>query len=118
MPNKFPYSLRFTNEFEKRLSKLAKKYRNIKQDIQPIIEQLGNGNILGDRLAGFGEDTYIYKLRIRNSNIKKGKSGGYRLIYFLQTKASIILLTIYSKSETEDISVKEINSILSEFFDD
>ncbi len=84
MSSKFPYSLRFTDEFEKRLSKLAKKHRHIKKDIQSIIEQLGNGNIIGDRLMGFGEDIYIDKLRVKNSNLKKGKSAGYRLIYWLR----------------------------------
>ena len=49
MSNNSPLSLIFTNEFKKKISKLAKKYRNIKKDIQPIIEQLEDGNIIGDR---------------------------------------------------------------------
>ena len=99
MSNNSSFPIKFTDEFKKRISKLATKYRNIKKDIQPIIEQLENGNILGNRLAGFDEEIHIYKLRVKNSNIKKGKSGGYRLIYFLRLEDSVILLTIYSKSE-------------------
>jgi mRNA-degrading endonuclease RelE of RelBE toxin-antitoxin system len=63
-------------------------------------------------------DKYIYKVRIKNSNIKKGKSAGYRLIYLLESATSILLLTIYSKTEQEDITVNDINSILQEYFGD
>ncbi len=52
---------------------------------------------------------------VRNSNIQKGKSAGYRLIYQVESATSILLLTIYSKSDREDIGVNEIISILAEF---
>ena len=55
-------------------------------------------------------------MRIKNSNIRKGKSAGYRLIYLLESKISILLLAIYSKSEKEDITISDINSILNECF--
>lgn len=111
-------SVRFAYEFENNLYKLSKKYRNIRQDVEPIIKQLQQGNILGDRLAGFGLDIYIYKIRVKNSNIKKGKSAGYRVIYLLESETSMLLLTIYSKSEQEDITVNEINFILNECFEE
>lgn len=44
-------------------------------------------------------------MRVKNSNIKKGKSGGYRLIYLVE-------------SERKDITVDEINSIFAEFYGD
>ena len=102
-----------TARFKRDLRILAKKYRRIRQDIQPIINRLETGNLLGDRVAGVGYT--IFKLRIKNSDVQKGKSGGYRIIYYLQTKEKIILVTIYSKSEREDITTKEIKQILSEF---
>ncbi|WP_365672290.1 hypothetical protein [Okeania sp. SIO3I5] len=43
-------------------------------------------------------------MRIKNSNIQKGKSSGYRLIYQVESETSVLLLTIYSKTEREDIS--------------
>ena len=57
----------------------------------------------------------VYKLRVRNSDIQKGKSGGYRLIYYVQTSTGIILLTIYAKSEQVDIAVEEIQQIIKEY---
>lgn len=55
----------------------------------------------------------VYKVRIRNSNIQKAKSAGYRLIYQVESLTSILLLTIYSKSDREDITANEIIDILA-----
>lgn len=54
-------------------------------------------------------------MRVRNSSIQKGKSAGYRLIYQVESPTSILLLTIYSKSDREDIGVNEIREILADF---
>ena len=103
----------FTNEFKHRLQSLSKKYRRIRSDIQPIIEQLQTGETPGDQISGTGTTTF--KVRVKNSNIKKGKSAGYRIIYQVLSPTSIVLLTIYSKSDQTDISVTKIQQILSEF---
>jgi mRNA-degrading endonuclease RelE of RelBE toxin-antitoxin system len=104
-----------TPEYKRNLKELAKKYRNIRSDTQSVITELQKGNFIGDRLSGFGENYFIYKVRVKNSNLQKGKSAGYRLIYCVESPNSVLLLTIYSKSEQEDISVQAINSILDEF---
>lgn len=102
-----------TPRFQRNLRKLAKKYLNIRDDIQPVIKQLQQGEILGDRIPKIGYE--VFKLRVRNSDIQKGKSGGYRLIYYLKTAQSIILLTIYSKSRQANITADDIQSIISEY---
>jgi mRNA-degrading endonuclease RelE of RelBE toxin-antitoxin system len=99
--------------FNRNLRSLAKKYRNIRNDIQPVIEQLQRGELLGDQLSGIGYE--VFKLRVRNSDIQKGKSGGYRLIYYVKTANGIILLTVYTKSEQADIVADEIRSIIAEY---
>ena len=109
-------SIRFANEFENELYRLSKKYRNIRADVEPIIQQLQAGNFIGDRLSGLGSDYLIYKVRLKNSNLKKGKRAGYRLIYLVESETNVLLLTIYSKTEQEDISVNEIKQILAEFY--
>lgn len=65
-----------------------------------------------------GEKYVIFKVRVKNSNIQKGKSAGDRLIYQVESANSVLLLTIYSKSDQEDINPNEIRSILSEFYQD
>lgn len=102
-----------TAKFQRDLRILTKKYRNIRNDIQPIIEQLQLGELPGNRIAGVGHT--IFKLRVKNSDIQKGKIGGYRLIYYVKTTTKIILITIYSKLDREDISTEEIQQILTEF---
>ncbi|MCC5605321.1 type II toxin-antitoxin system RelE/ParE family toxin [Nostoc sp. CHAB 5834] len=108
-------SIRFSDEFEQELYRLSKRFRNIRSDVQPIIEQLQQGNIVGGRIAGIGEEYIVYKVRVRNSSIQKGKSAGYRLIYQVESPTSILLLTIYSKSDREDIGTNEIRDILADF---
>lgn len=114
MNNVNSISIRFSPEFEKQLYKLSKRYRKIRDDVEPVILQLQEGKIIGDRLVGLEEEYQVYKVRVKNSNIQKGKSGGYRLIYYLQTATSIILLTVYSKSDQEDIAVTVIQEIIEQ----
>jgi mRNA-degrading endonuclease RelE of RelBE toxin-antitoxin system len=56
----------------------------------------------------------VFKVRVRNSDISKGKSSGYRLIYHVKTPTLVILVTIYSKLDQADISAEEIRRILTE----
>lgn len=95
------------------LCNLSKKYRSIRSDVQHVIEQLQQGELPGDQISG--TDCIVFKVRILNSNIKKGKSGGYRLIYYVKIATNIILLTIYTESEQVDITASEIKSIISEY---
>lgn len=102
----------YTSEFKRNLRHLAKKYRHIRSDIEPVIEKLQSGEILGDQIPRI--EYILYKVRVRNSDVQKGKSGGYRLIYYLQKTDQITLVTIYSKSEQGDIGVNQIRHILDE----
>ncbi|NJL66750.1 MAG: type II toxin-antitoxin system RelE/ParE family toxin [Microcoleus sp. SM1_3_4] len=105
--------IRLTPEFQRKLRTLAKKYRQVQADLRPIVEQLQFGALLGDRIPGIGSP--VMKVRLKNSDIQKGKSGGYRLIYWISSPESIVLLDIYSKSEQQDIEVAEIRQIIKEF---
>jgi mRNA-degrading endonuclease RelE of RelBE toxin-antitoxin system len=66
----------------------------------------------GDQVPGIGYT--IFKVRVPNRDRAKGKSGGYRIIYYLKSADSIILVTIYSKTEQADISIAQIRRIVSE----
>jgi mRNA-degrading endonuclease RelE of RelBE toxin-antitoxin system len=108
-----PIQIEASPIFLKNIRTLAKKYRNIRQDLQPVINQLEQGELLGDQISGIGYP--VFKLRVKNSDINKGKSGGYRLIYYLKTLTGIVLLTIYPKSEQSDIEADEIRDIITEY---
>jgi mRNA-degrading endonuclease RelE of RelBE toxin-antitoxin system len=106
-----------TPEFYRNLRDLKKRYRNVRADIQTVIQDLEVGNFVGDRISGIGEDYVMLKVRVRNRDIQKGKSAGYRLIYQVESPTSVLLLTIYSKSDRSDITAGELRSITAEFQD-
>ena len=103
----------FTPEFKRNLRALSKKYRHIRDDVEPVIAALQAGALPGDQVPGIGHT--IFKVRVPNRDRAKGKSGGYRIIYYLKTAAEIILVTIYSKTEQSDISLPQIRQIVGDF---
>ncbi|MEA5420354.1 type II toxin-antitoxin system RelE/ParE family toxin [Spirulina sp. CCNP1310] len=98
--------------FIRKVRTLKKRYPSIQQDLEPIIQQLQAGEMLGDQIPGVGNPAF--KVRIRNRDIQKGKSAGYRLIYYVKMSQKIVLLTLYSKSDQSDITPQEIREILAE----
>ena len=108
-----PVEIALTPYFRKNLKTLAKHYRSIRSDLQPLIEQLQASELPGDRVAGVG--ITLFKVRLKNSNIQKGKSAGYRVIYYVKTQDRIVLMTIYSKSDREDVSSNELKEVLAEY---
>ena len=107
--------VRLTDDFQQQVSTLAKRYRNIRLDVQPFIEQLEAGEIIGDQVQGAGYT--VFKVRIKNSDIQKGKSAGYRLLYHAESPTNILLLLIYSKSDKTDVSAAEIKAVIEEFYE-
>lgn len=74
-----------TPDFQGQLRKLAKRYRNIRSDLQPLFDDLESGNCPGDQIPG---TTYsVFKVRVKNSDIQKGKSSGYRSFINCKTKS-------------------------------
>jgi mRNA-degrading endonuclease RelE of RelBE toxin-antitoxin system len=102
-----------TVKFAKDLKNLKKRYRAIESDIEPVVTQLEAGETPGDRITG---NKYpVYKVRVKNSDIKKGQSSGYRVIYYIQTPEAVLLISIYSKSDRANISNEEIEGIIDQY---
>ncbi len=115
MTESLPIEIRLTPDFRKQVRKLEKRYRKIQSDLQPILIQIQMGEAIGDRLQGI--DAEVFKVRIRNSDVNRGKSGGYRMIYWLKLPECVVLLDIYSKSDRDDIEIGTIQNIINEFID-
>ena len=92
-------ALFYTSEFKRNVRRLAKKYRRIRQDIQPIIEQLPEGQTPGTQIPRVSYP--VFKVRTKNSDAQRGTSGGYRMLY--------------SKSEQGDIAPEAIRQIIEEY---
>ena len=106
------FRVEYTSEFKRNLRALAKKYRHIRSDVQTFIDQITSGHIIGNQVKGLRHT--IYKARVKNSDIQKGKSAGYRVIYWIKTPGDIILVTIYSKLYQTDVTPQQVRRIVKE----
>jgi mRNA-degrading endonuclease RelE of RelBE toxin-antitoxin system len=102
----------FSPQFVRDAKQLRKKYRKVDNDIRALVERLKAGETPGDRLQGV--DAVVYKVRIRNSDVERGKSAGYRVAYLLKTDKLIFLLTIYSKFEQSDVPVNVVQQVVAD----
>ncbi|MGP8320625.1 MAG: hypothetical protein ACT6FD_07560 [Methanosarcinaceae archaeon] len=71
-----PVQVEYTPEFKRNLRALAKKYRHVRSDVQPVINLLLAGEVVGDQVSGTRHT--VFKVRVQNSDIQKGKRSGYR----------------------------------------
>ena len=105
-------TVRYTATFLRQLKRLARKYRRIRHDLGTVTSQLLAGETPGDQVQHTGYT--VYQVRVRNSDVPKGKSGGYRVIYYIRTTVLVTLLMIYSKTEQTDISPETISRLIEE----
>ena len=99
-----------TNRFKKDVLELKKSYPNIWSDLKELTQLLKENERTGTSLG-----SNLYKIRLRCSDIQKGKRSGYRIISLVREEQKIVrLLTIYIKSRKEDIEKQEIIDILKE----
>ena len=102
------YSVKTIPRFERDLKRLAKKYPSLKGEYFGLVESLKEQPVQGTALGN-----NCYKIRISIASKGKGKSGGARVIAYLQVSlTTVYLLDIFDKSEQENISDKEIRSLL------
>jgi len=94
--------------FKKDLKILSKKYKKIADDIRKVILDLK-----ANPKAGAYIQYNCYKIRVPNSSTQRGKSGGFRIIYyFLDKQNNLYLMNIYSKTKKENISDNELLELL------
>ncbi|MBA1421267.1 MAG: type II toxin-antitoxin system RelE/ParE family toxin [Epsilonproteobacteria bacterium] len=96
-----------TPEFSKSVKKLFKRYKQIAKDLLTLEKELQD-----NPEAGIDIGHHCYKLRLANSSVPTGKSGGFRVIYFLRKEKKIYLLAIYSKSDLENLEEKKLLDIM------
>jgi len=111
-------TVRIAQSFKKLAKPLLKKYPSLRIELSQLELDLKKNPKLGTPL---GNDTYKIRLAIKSKN--KGKSGGLRVISHLETEilgytefdgeiTTVILISIYNKSETAAISDKELKDLI------
>lgn len=102
------YKVKTIPKFEKELKRLAKKYRSLKKEFIELVESLKQHPDQGTPL---GND--CYKIRLAIASKQKGKSGGARVITYLQIlNSTVYLISIFDKSDKENIPDRELEELL------
>ena len=98
--------------FNKRLRRLARKYPLVADTVDELVAQLETDQRPGSKLSRMG--SAVYKVRLPNRSARRGKSGGFRVIYQERSGALVLLLIIYSKTEQADIPDDLIRRLIEE----
>lgn len=102
------YSVALTDNFKKEAKKLSKKYASLKSELAELFEVLEENPTIGVSLGN-----NVYKIRLAIASKGKGKSGGARVISLVRVvNETVYLVSIFSKSEQDNISQKDITEIL------
>ncbi len=92
-----------TNYFSAKLASVVHKGQSAKELEDGIKKMIRDDPEAGDLIPGTGG-----LRKIRYATQGKGKSGGYRIIYYFYNESvPIYLFTIYSKSAADNISAQE-----------
>jgi mRNA-degrading endonuclease RelE of RelBE toxin-antitoxin system len=102
--------------FLRQLKRLRKKYPTVQYDVQALMDELSAGMLPGDQVPGVGYT--VYKVRLASSDMERGKSGGFRVIYYVRTAEHLYLVTIYVKSEASDIPAGRIRYLVEDILDE
>jgi len=107
-----PTTVNIPPEAEKDIRRLRRKYPGVIGEIRRLVEQLENDKRPGEKIAGVGYD--VYKVRLPNPSARRGKRGGFRVIYYVQMADRVFLLRLYSKTEQSDIPPDRIRLSLED----
>lgn len=107
-----PTIINISAEAEKDVKHLRRKYPSVTAQLRKLIDQLEQDERPGDKIPSTGYE--VYKVRLPNPSAQRGKSGGFRVIYYVKLVDSIIILKVYSKTEQTDISIEEIQRVVDE----
>ncbi|MBA2563541.1 MAG: type II toxin-antitoxin system RelE/ParE family toxin [Chitinophagaceae bacterium] len=94
------YNVEATDFFKRQVKRLVKKFPSLKSEFKELVQSLEENPKQGTPIG-----KNCYKIRLAIASKGKGKSGGARIITHVYIVRKIVyLLSIYDKSEQEDIS--------------
>lgn len=110
--------VKVTESFKKAAKPLIKKYRSFLDELEHL-----QTDLLANPETGTSLGNNVFKIRLKIKSKGKGKSGGARVISYLektvvvvvnseQQKTIVNLLTVYDKSERENITDAELKKLI------
>jgi len=103
------YNIVASENFQSEAKRLVKKYSSLRNELKTLEKKLLEYPALGTPI---GHNAYKIRLAVKSKG--KGKSGGLRVItyfeldYIINDLTNIFLLSIYDKSETENITKSDL----------
>lgn len=105
------YKIELSEHFKKEAKRLTKKYPSLKKELTELFKELEDNPTSGTPLGN-----NVYKIRLAIASKGKGKSGGARVISYVQINdVSVLLLSIYNKGEKDTIPNKEIQELIEKY---
>jgi hypothetical protein len=102
------YKVKSIVVFERQAKRLIKKYASLKKELLALVQDLKENPEQG---ISIGKN--CFKIRIAIESKGKGKSGGARIITnIVVADNEVYLLSIYDKSEKENLTDKELEELL------
>ncbi len=103
------YKIEVTSFFKSQAKRLAKKYPSLVSELLKLAESLETSPQQGTPIGN-----QCFKIRISIASKGKGKLGGGRVItHTLVQNSKVYLLSVYDKSEQEDITEKDLQKLLN-----
>ncbi len=112
-------TVRVTSNFKGQAKPLLKKYSSLRDELIEFENDLYENPRMGTPL---GKSTYKIRLKVKSKG--RGKSGGLRIISFVDEiiigfvetnnkEIIVYLLSIYDKSQTETITDRELKTLIN-----
>ena len=102
------YKVKTIPFFDRQAKRLARKFKSFKTELSELFDSLEVNPAQGTAL---GNDCYKIRFAIKSKG--KGKSGGARAItHVIAVREHVYLLTVFDKSEKDNISDKELQELL------
>jgi len=97
-------------KFNKKYKEYQKKFPHLKIDFKNLLLELKENPKKGILVR-----SNTYKIRLKNSDTNKGKSAGYRFIYYyLDENSKIIFLYMFYKGDISNLSDEYIDMLIKE----
>jgi len=102
------YRVKTIPYFDRQAKRLIRKFQSIKNELSELVDSLETDPSQG---VSLGND--CFKIRVAIKSKGKGKSGGVRVLtHVIVVREEVYLLSVFDKSEKENISDEELQVLL------
>ncbi len=104
--------LEHTKKFNADLRKLARKYPSVLEAVDALSVRLKRDERPGKLYKRVGGR--VFRERLPNRSARRGKSGGFRVAYRVDSENNIMLLAICARKDCPDLGESAIRRLLRE----